>query len=367
MTSGASGVRRWGFYGLSFTSLLEQLREAAPDLAAGRVILAPPRGRGRAICAVKDGRSVDTTTGFSHLEGLPTGTQCGSLDPGVVLFLIRSRSYREVEAPLREGSGLLGISGLSGDVREPLGSENPRAAEAVEYFVYRAVQEIGSLTAALGGLDARRVHRGGRRPFRGDPPADLPRVRRAGGRGRSARRTNAGAAALAGGAFAVLWVIPADEDRVIAAGTWAVVRKFAANVPERSPALCGGDRLIPPTLQRPRVVTSAAHFRRPLHTASSTFGGGNRPRRRAHRVGLCPHGDAMTWTQRHRLRRYLNDSIWIGPCVGIVAAMVAARLVHSVDQALGWTMALQPDAARTVLITLARRCLRSWSSSRRRC
>jgi acetate kinase len=148
-----SGIRRWGFHGLSYDSIASQFRSVAPDLANGRVIVAH-LGSGASLCAMKNGRSVETTMGFSVLDGLPMGTRCGCLDPGALLFLLQSMTPKQVEDILYKKSGLLGISGVSNDVRELLASDKPLAAEALDYFVYRIVREIGSLTAALNGLDA---------------------------------------------------------------------------------------------------------------------------------------------------------------------------------------------------------------------
>lgn len=147
------GVRRWGFHGLSYQSISHQFGQIAPELARGRVIVAH-LGSGASLCAMKNGRSVDTTMSFSVLDGLPMGTRCGSLDPGVVLYLLQSKSREEVEELLYTKSGLLGISGISNDIRDLLASNDPKATAAVDYFVYRIIREIGSLTAALGGLDA---------------------------------------------------------------------------------------------------------------------------------------------------------------------------------------------------------------------
>ena len=125
-----------------------------PDLSGGRVIVAH-LGSGASLCAMRDGQSVDTTMSFSALDGLPMGTRCGTLDPGVILFLLRDGwSVDRIEDLLYKRSGLLGISGVSNDVRALLASDCPRAAEAIEFFVYRVIRDIGSFTAALGGLDA---------------------------------------------------------------------------------------------------------------------------------------------------------------------------------------------------------------------
>jgi len=222
-----AGVRRWGFHGLSYASIINQLREAAPDLAAGRIIVAH-LGSGASMCAIRGGRSVDTTMGFSTLDGLPMGTRCGSLDPGVMLFLLQSRSRSEVETLLYRQAGLLGISGISNDVRELLASQSPRAAEALEFFVYRAVREIGSLTAALGGLDALIFTAG----IGENSPVIRHRICRALGWlgvaiDQAANQRGRGCISPAGRSPSV-WIIPTDEERVIAAGTWATVRAAAS-------------------------------------------------------------------------------------------------------------------------------------------
>lgn len=149
-----AGVRRYGFHGLSYESIAGRLRKTAPELARGRVIVAH-LGNGASLCAMHGGRSVETSMGFSTLDGLVMGTRCGALDPGVVLHLIRrcGMSPADVEDLLYRQSGLLGVSGITADMRELLASGDPRAKEAVELFVYRITAEIGALTSALGGLD----------------------------------------------------------------------------------------------------------------------------------------------------------------------------------------------------------------------
>lgn len=151
----AMGVRRYGFHGLSYEYIAGRLNETAPDLADGRVIVAH-LGNGASLCALHEGRSIDTTMGFSALDGLMMGTRPGSLDPGVILYLLRQRGMTasEVEDLLYRRSGLLGVSGgIASDMRALLASADPRAAEAVELFVYRIAREMGALASSLGGLD----------------------------------------------------------------------------------------------------------------------------------------------------------------------------------------------------------------------
>jgi acetate kinase len=149
-----AGVRRYGFHGLSYEYLTGQLRAAWPELASGRVIIAH-LGNGASLCAVNDGRSIASTMGFTAVDGLMMGTRCGALDPGVLLYLMQEHRMgaAAIENLIYRKSGLLGVSGISSDMRTLRASSDPRAGEAIALFVYRIVREIGSLTAALGGLD----------------------------------------------------------------------------------------------------------------------------------------------------------------------------------------------------------------------
>lgn len=150
-----TGVQRYGFHGLSYEYIASVLPEVAPDVADGRVIVAH-LGSGASMCAMKNRRSVDHTLGFTALDGLCMGTRPGSIDPGVVLHLFQGMKLtpKEVEDLLYKRSGLLGISGISNDMRELLGRDEPEARLAVDYFVYRAAKEIGALAAVLSGVDA---------------------------------------------------------------------------------------------------------------------------------------------------------------------------------------------------------------------
>src|SRR4051794_23451762 len=151
----AKGIRRYGFHGLSYEYIVSALPHVAPEIADGKLVVAH-LGNGASLCAVKDGQSVATTMGFTPIDGLVMGTRTGALDPGVILYLMQheAMSAAEVERLINERSGLLGMSGLSSDMRTLLASADPAAKEAVDLFVYRIGRELGSLVATLGGLDA---------------------------------------------------------------------------------------------------------------------------------------------------------------------------------------------------------------------
>jgi acetate kinase len=150
----AAGVHRYGFHGLSYEYVWQQLRTLDPEAAAGRVVIAH-LGAGASLCAIREGRSIATTMGFSTLDGLPMGTRCGSLDPGALIFLMREQALGadQLEELLYRRSGLLGVSGSSADMEQLRRSKAPRARFAIDQFAYRIVRETGSLAAALGGLD----------------------------------------------------------------------------------------------------------------------------------------------------------------------------------------------------------------------
>ena len=149
------GIRRYGFHGLSYEYVAERLREVVPDAAKGRVLIAH-LGSGASLCAVREGRSIDSTLGFTALDGLPMGTRPGQLDPGVVLHLLSEEgmTISEVQNLLYRECGLMGLSGSSNDVRWLETSNDPRAALALNHFVYRIGLYAGMMAAALGGLDA---------------------------------------------------------------------------------------------------------------------------------------------------------------------------------------------------------------------
>ena len=150
-----SELQRYGFHGLSYEYIASVLPQVAPGIARNNVIVAH-LGNGASVCALKDGKSVDHSFGFTALDGLCMGTRPGAVDPGVVLYLVQnlSLSPQEVETILYQKSGLLGISGISSDMRDLLASSQPEARLAVDYFVYRAAKEIGAMSAVLSGIDA---------------------------------------------------------------------------------------------------------------------------------------------------------------------------------------------------------------------
>jgi acetate kinase len=214
------GVRRYGFHGLSYEFVASRLREVAPDIATGRLVMGH-LGNGASLCAVQAGRSVASTMGFTAVDGLMMGTRCGSLDPGVLLYLMDSEGMdaRAIEDLLYRRSGLLGVSGISSDMRTLRASRAPEAAEAIALFVHRIIREIGSLSASLGGIDAI-VFTGGIGENDTATRAEVMRgcgwlgvvpdeMRNASGSGRiSADQSRVSA-----------WVVPTDEERMIARHT----------------------------------------------------------------------------------------------------------------------------------------------------
>jgi acetate kinase len=149
------GVRRYGFHGLSYEYVATRLKDVAPEIALGRVVIAH-LGSGASMCAIRAGRSVDSTMGFTALDGLPMGTRCGQIDPGVVLYLLTEKRMKTkaVEQFLYHECGLKGLSGISSDVRDLLARDSPAARFALDFFVYRIALAAGALAAALGGIDA---------------------------------------------------------------------------------------------------------------------------------------------------------------------------------------------------------------------
>lgn len=151
----AEGVRRYGFHGLSYEYIAHAIGEHAPEIASGRLVVAH-LGNGASMCAIHGGRSLDSTMSFTALDGLPMGTRSGQVDPGVLLYLMQQKGMgaSEIEDLLYRKSGLLGMSGISSDMRVLTASDDPNAAAAIAYFVYHIVREAGALAAAMGGIDA---------------------------------------------------------------------------------------------------------------------------------------------------------------------------------------------------------------------
>ncbi len=217
------GVRRYGFHGLSYDYVTGCLRRDWPDLARGRVVIAH-LGNGASMCAVQDGRSIGSTMGFSALDGLPMGSRCGQLDPGVLLYLMgQGMGVAEMTRILYTESGLKGLSELSHDMRTLLASDDPKAREAIDYYVFRIRRELGGLAAVLGGLDGV-VFCGGI----GENAVEI-RARVIGGMGFLGLALDAGAnasgATRIGTGKAEVLVIRTDEERVIAR---AVAKALAA-------------------------------------------------------------------------------------------------------------------------------------------
>ncbi|APX93510.1 acetate kinase [Halomonas sp. 1513] len=219
-----AGMRRYGFHGLSYDYVSRRLNEELDGRPAGRVVIAH-LGSGASLCAVADGRSLASSMGFTALDGLMMGTRSGSLDPGLVLHLIQQcgMSAGEVERLLYREAGLLGVSAISADMRELLASSEPAAQLAVELFVYRVVREIGSLAAALGGLDHLVFTAG--IGERADPvrAAIIDGCRWLGAR-LDAAANRVHATSIAGAESHLgLWVLATDEARMIAWQTQALL------------------------------------------------------------------------------------------------------------------------------------------------
>ncbi|MFZ2017672.1 MAG: acetate kinase [Methyloceanibacter sp.] len=220
----AEGVRRYGFHGLSYEYIANRLPEVAPGIARRRVVVAH-LGSGASMCAISGGKSVESTLGFTALDGLPMGTRPGQLDPGIVLYLMSEKgmSAKEIERFLYNECGLKGLSGISNDVRELLASKDPRAKLALDHFVYRISLYAGMLAAAMGGIDGF--------VFTAGIGENAPAIREA-----VARRltwlgldfdpeANAGGKMLISrsGSRIACYVMPTDEELMIARHTLAVV------------------------------------------------------------------------------------------------------------------------------------------------
>jgi acetate kinase len=220
------GVRRYGFHGLSYEYIARALPAVDARAARGRTIVAH-LGNGASLCAMAGGASVASTMGFTALDGLVMGTRCGAIDPGVLLYLIERHGMdgRRLERLLYEESGLLGVSGVSSDMRDLLASADPRAAEAVDLFVYRVGREIGSLAAALGGVDAV-VFTGGIGENAAPIRARVVRDARWLGLELDEAANVAGQARIStGGSRVAAWVLPTNEELMIALHTRRVLQQ----------------------------------------------------------------------------------------------------------------------------------------------
>jgi len=221
----SEGVRRYGFHGLSYEYIASRLGEVAPEIADRRVIVAH-LGSGASMCAITGGRSVDSTMGFTALDGLPMGTRPGHLDPGIVLYLMSEKqmSAKAIEHFLYNDCGLKGLSGISNDVRELLESADPRAKLALDYFVYRIALSTGMLAAAMGGIDGF--------VFTAGIGENAPAIREAVVRRLSWLGLTLSVQANAKGALRIsrkrsrvaCFVIPTDEELMIARHTLRVLR-----------------------------------------------------------------------------------------------------------------------------------------------
>ena len=223
-----AGVRRYGFDGLAYEYVAARLAEIAPAAAAGRIVIAR-LGNSASLCAVRAGRSVAATTGFTAFDGLMMGTRCGALDPGVLIHLMDAYGLgpRELETVINRQSGLLGVSGLSSDMGELRASGRPAAAEAIDLFVYRIVREVGSMAAALGGLDGL-VFTGGLGESDAETRAAVAKGCRWLGLELDPTRNALGAGTISPlDAPIACWVIPTDEERMVAHHTKAVLNGAA--------------------------------------------------------------------------------------------------------------------------------------------
>jgi acetate kinase len=220
------GVRRYGFHGLSYEYIAGVLPEiTGPEVAGGRVIVAH-LGSGASLCALQARRSIATTMGFTALDGLMMGRRCGSIDPGVLLYLMQEKgmSADAVSHLLYHDSGLLGVSGISDDMRTLLESAEPAAREAIDLFAYRIGREVGSLAAALGGLDAL--------VFTAGIGEHAPAIRRLACQNTAWLGVELDEAANEAGGPRITrprsrvsaWVIPTDEDLIIARHAWTVLK-----------------------------------------------------------------------------------------------------------------------------------------------
>jgi acetate kinase len=226
----AEGVRRYGFHGLSYEYIAQRLVEIAPDIAKGRVIVAH-LGSGASMCAISAGRSIESTMGFTAIDGLPMGTRSGQLDPGVVLYLMTTKSMNAgaIETLLYKNCGLKGLSGISNDVRALLASSDPRAKLALDYFTYRISLFTGMLAAAMGGVDAFVFTAGIGENAPAIREAAMKRLSWLGVRiSAQANEKNATCISRKGGRVRC-FVIPTDEELMIATHTLRLLRHRATS------------------------------------------------------------------------------------------------------------------------------------------
>ena len=218
------GIRRYGFHGLSYEYVVSRLGEVAPELTDARIIIAH-LGNGASLCAVHRGCSVASTMGFTAVDGLMMGTRCGAIDPGVLLHLMDAHGMgvRDIENLLYRQSGLLGVSGISSDMRTLRASPSPQATDAIALFTYRAIREIGSLAAALGGLDAL-IFTGGIGENDAATRADICEgIRWLGLELDPAGNSSAPGCISTDKSRVSAWVIPTDEERMVADHTMQIL------------------------------------------------------------------------------------------------------------------------------------------------
>lgn len=225
------GVRRYGFHGLSYEYIADKLPSIAPELAKGRIVVAH-LGSGASMCAIQAGKSVECTLGFTALDGLPMGTRPGQLDPGIVLYLMSEKgmSAKDIERFLYNECGLKGLSGISNDVRDLLANPDPRAKRALDHFVYRIALAAGMLASAMGGIDGL--------VFTAGIGENAPQIREAVvkrlawlGLELDAEANGKGGPRISrAGSRVACYVIPTDEELMIARHTLHVLRTQAAKM-----------------------------------------------------------------------------------------------------------------------------------------
>jgi acetate kinase len=233
----AEGVRRYGFHGLSYEYIADKLPSVAPDLAKGRIVVAH-LGSGASMCAIHAGKSVECTLGFTALDGLPMGTRPGQLDPGIILYLMSEKgmSPKDIERFLYNECGLKGLSGISNDVRDLLESQDSRAKRALDHFVYRIALSAGMLASAMGGIDGF--------VFTAGIGENAPAIREAVAEGLAWLGLEIDADANAKGGPRIsrkasgvaCYVIPTDEELMIARHTLRVLRAQGGTLPKEKSA-----------------------------------------------------------------------------------------------------------------------------------